>query len=45
MNYALYMLDLDLVLIETRPDDTRGSDWERLNIKTYGLICSCLAKE
>ena len=45
MKYALYMLDLDLALIETRPDDTHESDWERLNIKTCGLICSCLAKE
>ena len=39
------MLDLDQVLKETRPDDTRESEWERLNIKTCGLICSCLAKE
>ena len=39
------MLDLDLVLKETRPDDTIESEWERLNIKTCGLIRSCLAKE
>ena len=39
------MLDLDLVLKETRPDDTRESDWERLKIKTCGLIHSCLAKK
>ena len=42
MKDALYMLDLDLVLKETRSDDTRESDWERLNIKTCGLIRSCL---
>ena len=45
MKDALYMLDLDLVLKKTRPSDTRESDWERLNIQTCGLICSCLAKE
>ena len=45
MKDALYMLDLDMILIETRLDDTRESEWERLNIKTYGLICSCLVKE
>ena len=39
------MLDLGLVLKETRPDGTHESDWERLNIKTCGLIRSCLAKE
>ena len=39
------MLDLDKVLKETKPDDTSESEWERLNIKTCGLICSCLAKE
>ena len=39
------MLDLDLVLKETRPDNTRESDWEILNIKTCGVIRSCLAKE
>ena len=45
MKDAFYMLDLDLVLKEVRPDDTCESDWKRLNIKTCGLICSCLAKE
>ena len=45
MKDALYMLDLDLVLKKTRPSDSRESDWERLNIKTYWLIRSCLAKE
>ena len=45
MKDALYMLDLDQVLKETKPDDTYDSEWERLNIKTCGLICSCLAKE
>ena len=45
MKDALYMLYLDLVLKETRPNDTRESDWERLNIKTCGLIRSCLVKE
>ena len=39
------MLDLDIVLKETRPDDTNESDWKRLNIKTCGLILACLAKE
>ena len=39
------MLDLDQALKETKPDDTSESEWERLNIKTCGLICSCLAKE
>ena len=39
------MLDLDLVLKETRPDDTCESDCERLKIKTCGLIRSCMAKE
>ena len=34
------MLDLDLVLKETRPNDTCASDWERLNIKTCGLMHS-----
>ena len=38
MKDALYMADLDLVLKETRPDDTRESDWERLNLKTCGLF-------
>ena len=33
MRDALYMLDLDQVLKETRLDDTRESEWERLNIK------------
>ena len=41
---ALYMLDLDQVLKKTKLDDTRESEWERLNMKTYGLICYCLAK-
>ena len=45
MKVAPYMLDLDMVLKETRPDDTSESEWERLNIKTCGLIRSCLAKE
>ena len=45
MKDALYMLDLDLVLKETKPNDTFESDWERLNIKTCGLIRFCLAKE
>ena len=45
MNDALYMLDLDLVLKETRLDGTRERNRERLNRKTYGLIHSCLAKE
>ena len=45
MKDALYMLDLGLVLKETRPNGTRESDWEKLNIKTCGLIRSCLAKE
>ena len=45
MKYALYTLDLDLVLKETRPNDTRESNWEMLNIKTCGLIRSCLAKK
>ena len=34
MKDSLYMQDLDLVLKETRPHDTRESDWEWLNIKT-----------
>ena len=37
IKYALYMLNLDLVLKETKPNDTHESDWERLNIKTCGL--------
>ena len=45
MKDALYMLDLDLVLKETIPDDPREREWERLNIKTCGFIRSCLAKE
>ena len=45
MKYALFMLDLDLVLKETRPNDTSESKWERFNIRTCGLISSCLAKE
>ena len=45
MKDALYMLDLDQVLKETRLDDTSESQWERLNIKNCGLIYSCLAKE
>ena len=45
MKDALYILDLDMVLKETRPDDTSESEWERLNIRTCGLIRSCLAKE
>ena len=44
MKDVLYMLDLDMVLKETRPDDTRESEWEMLNIKTCGLICSCMAE-
>ena len=39
------MLDLDLVLEETRLDDTRESEWEKLNIKTCGLIRYCLGKD
>ena len=38
-------LDLDQVSKETRPYDTRVSEWEKLNIKTCGLIRSYLAKE
>ena len=45
MNDALYILDLDKVLKEIKPDDTNESEWERLNIRTYGLNCSCLTKE
>ena len=45
MKDALYRLDLDLVLKETRPDDTSEREWEKLNIKTCGLIRSCLTKE
>ena len=45
MKDPLYMLDLDLVLKETKLDDTHERDWERLNIKTCGLICSYLAKD
>ena len=45
MKESLYMLDLDHVLKETKLDDTRESEWERLNIKTCRLIHSCLAKE
>ena len=45
MKDTLYMLDLDQVLKETRPDDTSESEWEMLNIKTCGLIHSCLVKE
>ena len=45
MKDALFMLDLDQVLKETKPDDTSESEWELLNIKTCGLIDSCLAKE
>ena len=45
MKDALHMLDLHMVLKETRPYGTCESDWERLNIKTCGLIRSCLAKE
>ena len=33
---AMYMLDLDLILKETRPYDTHESDLERFNIKTCG---------
>ena len=36
MKDPLYMLDLDLVLKETKLDDTHERDWERLNIKTCG---------
>ena len=45
MKNALYMLDLDQVLKEIKLDDTSESEWQRLNIKTCGLIHSCLAKE
>ena len=45
MKDALYMLDLDQALKEKIPNDNRESEWERLNIKTCGLIHSCLAKE
>ena len=45
MKDALFMLYLDQVLKETRPDDACESEWERLYIKTCGLIYSCLAKE
>ena len=45
MKDALYMLDLDQVLKETKPDDTNESEWERLNINTCGLIRSYMAKE
>ena len=45
MKDAIYMLDLDLVLKETILDNTRESGWKRLNIKTYGLIRYCLARE
>ena len=45
MKDALYMLVLDMVLKETRLDYTHESDWERLNIKTCGLIHFCLAKK
>ena len=45
MKDALYMLDLDQVLKGTKPDDSSESEWERINIKTCGLIRSCLAKE
>ena len=45
MKYALFMLDLDLVLKETRPDGASESKWEKLNLKTCRLIRSCLAKE
>ena len=40
-----YMLDFDHVLKEIKLDDTSESEWQRLNIKTCGLIRSCLAKE
>ena len=43
MKDALYMLYLDQVLKETKPDDTHESECE--NLKTCGLSCSCLAKE
>ena len=33
MKDALYILDLDLILKETRPDNTSESEWERLNKK------------
>ena len=33
MKDALYKLDLDQVLKETKPYDTHESEWERLNIK------------
>ena len=33
MKDSLYMLDLNMVLKETRPDDTREIDWETHNIK------------
>ena len=36
MRDALYLLDLDQVLKETRPDDTSESEWERVNIKLMG---------
>ena len=39
------MIDLDMVFKETRLDETHESNWERLNIETYELICSCLTKE
>ena len=45
MKDALYMLDLDMELKETRPNDTHEGDWERHNIKTCGLLHCCLAKE
>ena len=45
MKDALYRLDLDLVLKEITLDDTSENEWVTLNIKTCGLICSCLAKE
>ena len=34
MKDALYRIDLDMVLKETRLDDTSENEWEKLNIKT-----------
>ena len=45
MKDALYMQDFDLLLKETRPNDTHENEWEMLNIKTCGLIRSCIIKE
>ena len=42
---GLCQQDLDIVLEETKPEDIKETDWNRLNIKACGLIRSCLCRE